>query len=198
MQPTIYIDLLAGRNKELHELTDKLAERTGSYGMEISTEKSKVMINTTDARSGNITLNQQQLGEVNSFQYLGAILSVDGSCEVEIQATIGTATAAIARLNRIWSSKSISLTTKLRLYRALVKTIVLCGCEIWTLLVATEKKLQAFENKWMRRILRISYLEHKTNEYAWGKNSINSGPSRNHYDNNQATQADMVLSCSAA
>ena len=78
------IDLLAGSNKELQELTDKLADRAGSYGMEISTEKSKVRINTTDARSGNIMLNQQQLEEVNSFKYLGAILSVDGSCKVEI------------------------------------------------------------------------------------------------------------------
>ena len=95
--------------------------------MEISTEKSKVMVNTTDARTGNIMLNQQQLEEVNSFKYLGAILSVDGSCEVEIRARIGTATAAMARLNRIWSSKSISLTRKLGLYRALVKNIVLFG-----------------------------------------------------------------------
>ena len=77
--------------------------------MEISTEKSKVMVNTTDARTGNIMLNQQQLEEVNSFKYLGAILSVDGSCEAEIRVRIGTATAAMARLNRIWSSKSISL-----------------------------------------------------------------------------------------
>jgi exonuclease III len=170
------IDLLAGSNEELQELSDKLVERAGSYGMEISTEKSKVMINTTDARSGKITLNQKQLEEVNNFKYLGAILSADGSCEVEIRARIGTATAAMARLNRIWSSKSVSLATKLRLYRALVKTIVLYGCETWTLLVATEKKLQAFENKCMRRLLRISYLDHKTNEYVWEKIESITGP----------------------
>ena len=77
------IDLLAGSNKELQDLTDTLADRAGSYGMDISTEKSKVMINTSDARSGNI-MPKQQLEEVNSFKYLGAIISVDRSCEVEI------------------------------------------------------------------------------------------------------------------
>ena len=41
------IDLLAGSNKELQELTDKLADRAGSYGMETISEKSKVMIKTT-------------------------------------------------------------------------------------------------------------------------------------------------------
>jgi hypothetical protein len=47
--------------------------------MEISSDKSKVMINTTDARSGNIRMNKQQLKEVKNFKYLGAILSIDGS-----------------------------------------------------------------------------------------------------------------------
>ena len=131
--------------------------------MEISSEKSKIMVNTTDAKSARIIINQQQLEEVENFKYLGAILSVDGSCEAEIRARIG---AAMARLNRIWSSKSIGFPTKLKLYRALVKTIVLYRCETWTLLAVTENKLQAFENKCMRKILRISYMEHKTNQYV--------------------------------
>ena len=79
----------------------------------------------------------------------------------------------MTKLTKIWNSKNISLPTKLRLYRALVKTIVLYGCETWTLMAATESKLQAFENKCMRKILQISYLEHKTNEYVWDRiNSI--------------------------
>ena len=36
-------------------------------------------------------------------------------------------------------------------------------------MATTERKLQAFENKCMRKILQISYLEHKTNEYVWEK-----------------------------
>ena len=79
------------------------------------------MVNTSDARSEIIIMNQQQLEEVKNFKYLGAILSADGVCKAEIRARIGTAMAAMARLNRIWSSKSISLPTKLKLYRALVK-----------------------------------------------------------------------------
>ena len=147
--------------------------------MAIRSENSKIMINTTDARSANIILNQQQLEEVNNFKYLGAIISADGRCESEIRARIGTAMAAMARLNRIWTSKSIGLPTKLRLYRALVRTIVLYGCETWTLLSATENKLQAFENKCMRKILRISYVEHRTNAYVWDRISSIAGPQEN-------------------
>ncbi|CAH1277091.1 Hypp9479 [Branchiostoma lanceolatum] len=40
------IDLLPGTNTELQDLTDKLTQSTGSFGMEVSTEKSKVMVNS--------------------------------------------------------------------------------------------------------------------------------------------------------
>ena len=50
-----------------------------------------------------------------------------------------------------------------RLYKSLVVSILLYGCESWTLLADTEKRLQAFENKCMRRMLQISYTEHRTN-----------------------------------
>ena len=40
-------------------------------------------------------------------------------------------------------------------------------------MATTESKLQAFENKCMRKTVQISYLEHKTNEYVWDRiNSI--------------------------
>ena len=43
-------------------------------------------------------------------------------------------------------------------------SILLYGCEAWTLLAGTEKRIQAFENKCLRKLLRISYRDHVTNE----------------------------------
>ena len=43
---------------------------------------------------------------------------------------------------------------------------LLYGCEAWTLLAEAERRIQAFEMKCLRKLLRISYLEHKTNEYV--------------------------------
>ena len=69
--------------------------------MEISTDKSKVMINSTSDSSSNIHMNGQKLEEVDSFKYLGVTLSKDGSCTAEVRIRIGTATSAMARLDRI-------------------------------------------------------------------------------------------------
>ena len=84
----------------------------------------------------------------------------------EIKIRLGLATSAMTRLNNNWKSNSISLPTKLKLYKSLVLSILLYGCESWTLTADTEKRIEAFENKSYRRLLRISYKEHKTNAYV--------------------------------
>ena len=44
------IDLLASTSEELQMLTNNLAQSSGRFGMDLSCEKSKVMINTTDEK----------------------------------------------------------------------------------------------------------------------------------------------------
>ena len=72
----------------------------------------------------------------------------------------------MARLNKIWRCKAISFARRFKLYKSLVTCILLCGCETWTLLTDSEKKIQAFETKCLRKFLRIYYLEHKTNDWV--------------------------------
>ena len=170
------IDLMGGSNSELQDLTNRLSERAGAYGMEVSTEKSKTMVNSTNDTSADITMNGEKLEEVSKFKYLGATLSKDGTSTAEVRIRIATATSAMARLSRLWTSSAISFSTKYRLYKSLVVSILLYGCETWTLLADTERRIQAFEHKCLRRLLHISYLEHKTNEYVRNTTSALVGP----------------------
>ena len=71
--------------------------------------------------------------------------------------------AAAARLNKIWWCNSISFASTLKVCKSLVTSILLYRCETWTLLADSEKRFQAFETKCMGKLLRISYLEQKTN-----------------------------------
>lgn len=159
------IDLMGGTNTELQDLTDRLDTRASAYGMEISGEKTKAMINSTSNTKVNINLKGQPLEEVDRFKYLGAILSKDGTCTAEIRNRIASATAALARLDRMWKS-NISFPSKFKLYKALVVSILLYGCETWTILREDERRIQAFETKCLRRLLGISFREHRTNEYV--------------------------------
>ena len=81
----------------------------------------------------------------------------------------------MARLTKIWKS-NISFSTKYKLFKSLVLSILLYGCETWTLLADTEKRIKAFETKCLRKLLRISYREHKTNDYVRSKVMSYVGP----------------------
>ncbi|GFR93520.1 retrovirus-related Pol polyprotein LINE-1 [Elysia marginata] len=87
----------------------------------------------------------------------------DGSSTVEVRTRIALATAAFAKLGKIWKS-SISFKAKHKLFRSFVISILTYGCETWTLLADTERRIQLFENKCLRKLLRISYKDHVTNE----------------------------------
>ncbi|GFR70754.1 retrovirus-related Pol polyprotein LINE-1 [Elysia marginata] len=76
---------------------------------------------------------------------------------------IALATAAFAKLGKIWKS-SISFKAKHKLFRSLVIAILTYGCETWTLLADTERWIQIFENKCLRKLLRISHKDHVTSE----------------------------------
>jgi len=159
------IDLMAGSNQELQELTDRLASSAANYGIEISTEKSKVMANGPGNTVPDIRMNGSQLEAVDKFKYLGAYLPQDGTSTYEIRVRIGAATSAMTRLTRIWNS-SISFPIKYRLYESLVVSVLLYGCEAWTMTAQIEKKVAAFETKQFRKLLGISYRERRTNDFV--------------------------------
>ena len=103
---------------------------------------------------------------------LGTTLCKDGTCSAEVCIRIASTMAAMARLNWIWWCNTISLTSKFKRYKSRITSILLYGCETWTLLGGCEKGIQAFKTKRMRKLLCISYLEHKTNHWVWSKSNF--------------------------
>lgn len=170
------IDLMGGSNSELQDLTSRLASRSRAYGMEVSSEKSKVMVNSANNTPAQITMNGQQLEVVDAFKYLGATLTKDGRSTTEIKTRLAIATSTMAKLNKIWSSKNISFPTKITLYKALVLSILLYGCESWTMTAETTRRVQTFETKCYRRMLGISWKDHKTNDFVRAQITSRAGP----------------------
>ena len=63
----------------------------------------------------------------------------------------------------IWRS-SISLQTKIRLYNVYILQILLYGADKWNMTVASSRRLDAFDQWCLRRIVHIPYTAHITNE----------------------------------
>ncbi|GFR63888.1 hypothetical protein ElyMa_005493500 [Elysia marginata] len=81
-------------------------------------EKSKVMVSSERVNDASLTKDDEPLELVHKFKYLGACLHEDGSSTVEVRTRIALATAAFAKLGKIWKS-SISFKAKHKLFRSL-------------------------------------------------------------------------------
>ena len=131
-----------------------------------------IMTNSMDNISSDVSMNGQKLEEVTRLKYLEATLCKDGTCSAEVRIRIAS---AMSRLNRIWRCNTISSASKFKVYKSLVTSILLYSYETWSLLADSEKRIQAFETKCVR-LLRISYLENKTNDWVRSTLNILVGP----------------------
>ena len=94
------------------KLVERLAKACTAFGMEISAEKTKLMINNTSGINAVIKVNGQKLETVTSFNYLGSVVTDEGS-KPEILSRIAQTTAALTRLKPVWNDRSISLSSKI-------------------------------------------------------------------------------------
>ena len=69
--------LLAKEAEVLQDMTDKLTESGRCYGMEMNVEKTKVMRISRQQFPVKIMIDQKQLETVESFKYLGSMLTND-------------------------------------------------------------------------------------------------------------------------
>ncbi|CAG9134144.1 unnamed protein product [Plutella xylostella] len=79
----------------------------------------------------------------------------------------GFTTVSHKNLRPVWRSSAFRLQTKIRLFNACVKTVLLYGCETWKKTVQTTNKLQVFVNRCLRNILGIRWFDFVSNEELW-------------------------------
>ena len=106
------IDGLAGEEEELAKLVERLDEASTAYGMEISTEKTKLMTNNTRGINTEIKINGQALETVTDFKCLDSVINDEGS-KREILSRITQTTTPPTRLKPVWNDRGISLSSKI-------------------------------------------------------------------------------------
>ena len=136
-------------------MLDDIVEWSNLIGLKVSAEKTKFMIMNHPTQI-SLSANLTQLERVECFTYLGSTLCTDGSSDLDIQQRIHKAQFTFTSLRKpLWNRREISIPTKSRIHTAMVRTILLYGCETWSLKLQHERALTAFEHGCLRQILRI-------------------------------------------
>ena len=82
----------------------------------------------------------------------------------DARSRIGMAKKRMLDLVPIWKDRGINKDLKMKLVRSLVWTVVTYGAEGWTLTKADEQRIEFVELWIYRRMLRVSWTEHRTDE----------------------------------
>ena len=114
-------------------------------------QKTKIMA------SGPITSWQIDGETVADFIFLGSKITVDGDCSHEIKRCLLLRRKVMTNLHSILKSRDITLSTKVHLVKAMVFSVVMYGCESWTIKKTERRKIDAFELWCWRRLLRIPW-----------------------------------------
>ena len=130
-------------------------------GLKVNVDKCKLL--RINSRNNDVVeLNGRGIEDVDRFVYLGATVSKEGGGTEDIHNRVVKARGVLLRLTKIWSSHSISRRTKVRLYKTLVKPVLIYGCETWKMNKCDENKIDVFQSRFLRRIFKIRRQERIT------------------------------------
>ena len=111
--------LLESSENDLKLLVHKVQEWSKKFSLTINIGKTQVQVISKDNTKINIKIDDKVLEQVDSFMYLGGVITNMTSSEGDIKRRIGLAMGIMQKLNSIWKSSEIITLTKLELYRVL-------------------------------------------------------------------------------
>ncbi|BHF80175.1 hypothetical protein SprV_0702329900 [Sparganum proliferum] len=160
------IALLVSSFGNLQSVASRLNEVAKSVGLSKNAGKTKAFSNCiSDQEKAPLRIYGCQLEEVDSFKYLRARLLPNGQSTDDIVSRIDAARWVFSSLRKcLWIRRDLSIATKIRVYRASVRSILLYGCECWVLRVEDERKLEVFDHHSLRAILRVKSTDFVSNE----------------------------------
>ena len=157
--------LIADNENELQEMLDTVVRESEKKGLSVNKKKTEVMViskkNCTPAC--NIVMNGTVLKQVHKFNYLGSLITSDGRCINEIKRRMALAKASFQNMKSILTNKRLSLGVRKCVLQCYIEPILLYGCESWSMTKQTSTSIEAMDMWFLRRMLRVSWIEKRTN-----------------------------------
>ena len=129
------------------------------FGLTVSIAKTKIMTaghGVSAEDSADIVLPLGTIEAVPKFTYLGSIVTPDSRSSSDIKRRIAEASKAFGALQKVFTDRSLSLSSKRHLYMACVSSILLYGGECWTPLQRDIRSLDKFHHQCIRTVLSIT------------------------------------------
>ena len=112
------------------------------HTIKLNIQKTKIM---TFSSITSWEVDGERVETVTNFIFLGSKITADGDCSHEIRRRLLLGRKVMTNLDSIFKSRDITLPTKVRLVKAMVFPVIMCGCKCWTVKKAEHQRIDAFE-----------------------------------------------------
>ena len=153
--------LMAESEEELKSLLMKVKVESEKVGLKLNIQKMKIMA------SSPITswqIDGETVETMSDFIFLGSKITADGDYNNEIKIRLLLGRKVMTNLDSIFKSRDITLSTKVRLVKAMAFPVVMYGCESWTIKKAECRRIDAFELWCWRRLLRVPWTAKRSKQ----------------------------------
>ena len=121
---------LMAEKEELKSLLMKVKEESEKVGLKLSFQKTKIMASSPIA---SWQIDGETMETMRDFILGGSKITANGDCSHEIKKCLLLGRNALTNLDSVLKSRDITLPTKVRLLKAMVFPVVMCGHESWTI-----------------------------------------------------------------
>ncbi len=147
----------------------RTASAAEDIGLIISIPKTEYMTSNCDPLP-TLQVYDSPINHVSDFRYLGSMVASSSS---DLKRRKALAWTAFWKLEQLWRSPSIPITTKVRLFDTTCVTVLLYGCESWVISKDMESKINAFATSCYRIMLNIKHTDHVTNATIYTMTNTN-------------------------
>ena len=121
---------MAESKEELKSLLMKVKEESGKAGLKLNVQTTRII---TSSPIISWQIDGETVEIMADFIILGSKINADGDCSHEIKKRTLLERKVVTKLYSLLKSRDITLSTKVRLVKAMVFPVVMYGCESWTL-----------------------------------------------------------------
>jgi hypothetical protein len=149
------VNILGGWLITTKKNTKALVVTSKEIGLEVNAGKNKYMVMSREQNVGqshNMTIENSSFEKMEEFRYLGTTVTNQNSTQEEIKSTWKSGNVCYHSVQNLLSSGLLPKNIKIKIYRNIILSFSLYGCETWSLVLREERRLRVFENRMLRRI----------------------------------------------
>ena len=121
---------MAESEEKIKSLLMNVKEESEKVGLKLNIQKKKFMASVPIT---SWEIDGETVQTASEFIFWGSKITADGDCSHEIKRRLLLGRKVMSNLDSILKSKDITLSTKVRLVKAMVFPVVMYGCESWAI-----------------------------------------------------------------